>query len=560
VVSVVVASIGRPSVGETLRSIGEAVRSAGVVAETILVWQSTDPYPALQGRGQVVEAFPVGLSYARNRGIEASSGEIVAFIDDDEVADRSWIEGLLKTLSQPPYPAAVCGAILPLDDRGHAHVRSAGAHVRVFRGRGTAPWYVGAGGNMAIRRDRLELLRGFNLSFGLGSHGLSAEDTDIVVRLLRAGETVVWTPNAPVYHPTKTTEERLQTRYPYGYGLARLVRRHRAPELLAQYTKGFLAAAAASRRDVRLRRELLASGGGFLAGLLRGAPGAPPKRFLERMPDELWQTLDLDGIVPLRAGYRPDPHVVYRAGDDIVHLYVNPGERLRQALQARDAIRRDVQVGVPAPLAVVEGIDSLWVLEERLPGQPPPLRRADEWFTRGAEWAVELAGPPGRALRQTGWWAGRRSEVEEAAPAELRDRVACALEEIGDLPSRHLHGDLSRKNLLLASERVGAVDWETCRVEGPPGLDLLFLALTAQRSGPDEKVPAALLAGRDPSFGPVRALLRRAGVPDGRQRAALLVALAVWAADERRRHAQLGTYDTTPIFGRLLAKWDHAVL
>lgn len=37
-----------------------------------------------------------GLSYARNLGINASRGEIVAFIDDDAVADESWLNGLIE--------------------------------------------------------------------------------------------------------------------------------------------------------------------------------------------------------------------------------------------------------------------------------------------------------------------------------------------------------------------------------------------------------------------------------------------------------------------------------
>ena len=33
-----------------------------------------------------------GLSFARNRGVEASLGEVVLFIDDDAVAEKSWLE------------------------------------------------------------------------------------------------------------------------------------------------------------------------------------------------------------------------------------------------------------------------------------------------------------------------------------------------------------------------------------------------------------------------------------------------------------------------------------
>ena len=46
-----------------------------------------------------------GLSGARNSGVVASSGEVVAFLDDDAFADPTWLEKLTKPLVDP----LVCG-------------------------------------------------------------------------------------------------------------------------------------------------------------------------------------------------------------------------------------------------------------------------------------------------------------------------------------------------------------------------------------------------------------------------------------------------------------------
>lgn len=62
--------------------------------------------PSNDETSQVLEKYPEiklikqeklnGLSFARNLGIQASDGEIVAFIDDDAVADENWIKYLVE--------------------------------------------------------------------------------------------------------------------------------------------------------------------------------------------------------------------------------------------------------------------------------------------------------------------------------------------------------------------------------------------------------------------------------------------------------------------------------
>jgi len=60
----------------------------------------------------VLNEGPRGLSETRNVGVRSSTGEIVAFIDDDAMADRSWLEDLTKHFSDP-LVAAVGGTVMP---------------------------------------------------------------------------------------------------------------------------------------------------------------------------------------------------------------------------------------------------------------------------------------------------------------------------------------------------------------------------------------------------------------------------------------------------------------
>ena len=55
-----------------------------------------------------------GLSLARNMGIAHSKGEIVAYIDDDAIASKNWLENIVKAFSMDPEIAAVGGKINPL--------------------------------------------------------------------------------------------------------------------------------------------------------------------------------------------------------------------------------------------------------------------------------------------------------------------------------------------------------------------------------------------------------------------------------------------------------------
>jgi GT2 family glycosyltransferase len=143
----------------------------------------------------------------------------------------------------------------------------------VYRGR-FLPWAVGSGANTAVRRDWLERIGGFNERLGAGSGGQSAEDVDLLYRLLRAGATVRYEPDAIVYHERTDATERRATSWRYGFGLGTFC------GLSARQRDGYatwmfagwcldrgraLAAACVRRRWWRVPEELL-----MLCGATRG--------------------------------------------------------------------------------------------------------------------------------------------------------------------------------------------------------------------------------------------------------------------------------------------------
>jgi glycosyl transferase family 2 len=548
--SVVICTLGEERVVETVESVAESAPAADADLETIVVWQSAEPAPRLGG-AVVLNVFPAGLAYARNRGLVAAQGKLVAFVDDDEVVDPAWARGLLDAFSRPEAPVGVFGPIAPRDERGLPYCRyDGGGSFRTIEP-GTSPWRVGSGGNMAFRRDALLAVGGFDPLFGAGSVSRSAEETELIQRLLLSGRMLAWSPAPVVYRPTKTDAERLSSRSQNAYGVGKVIRRHRSPVLAARYGSEIARAlmSSARARDGRRLREARATLRGFGSGAAFRASVASPLAVLARAPEPVAAVLEGTTAEPMEPSFRPDPHFLYRVGgDQILHVYVNPPARFGAGLAVRDRLARP---GIPRVIAAGEDVDAHWVLEELLTGRAPQPDRVAEWFPRVAEWVLALGPGTGIAVREGGWWAGEAPRARATASGSLRAAVETALEAVGALRAQPVHGDVQRKNVLLG-ESVGVIDWEDPQEDGPPGLDLLFLAAMARGDSPDVQLLRDLWQGRDPDWAPLRALLRRAGVGDDLVRPLLLVVLAVWAANEAARADLPGLPRADPIYRRLL--------
>lgn len=174
-------------------------------------------------------------SAARNAGLFAASAGLVAFIDDDCVADRRWLAALMSEYTGGEEGVvAVTGRVLPLFTEGRQVASSSRSSTmrRVFRAadggvrRGEwAPWDVGTGANILASRAILTSIGGFDTRLGPGSKAYAAEDIDLLYRLTRAGA-VVYQPDAVVYHPAEQSRSRLRSRYRYGTGMGFMLGRH----------------------------------------------------------------------------------------------------------------------------------------------------------------------------------------------------------------------------------------------------------------------------------------------------------------------------------------------
>jgi glycosyltransferase involved in cell wall biosynthesis len=163
----------------------------------------------------VIEPRP-GLSWARNRAIDASEGEVIAWVDDDERCDRWWTTELARGFVEVPEAGVVTGIMIPgeLATKSQAWFEE---YSGVGRGRGftravfspetarrQSPLYplppFGTGGNMAFRRDVLKQIGGFDCALGAGTVACGGEDTAALSAVLFTGGTIVYQPTAVVHH------------------------------------------------------------------------------------------------------------------------------------------------------------------------------------------------------------------------------------------------------------------------------------------------------------------------------------------------------------------------
>lgn len=159
-----------------------------------------------------------GLSDARNSGIRAATGDVVAFLDDDARAEPGWVEHLASAYRDPEVHGAG-GPVRPLFESGRPGWLPeefdwvVGCSYRGQRqDRGGVRNLIGA--NMSFRRRSLERTDGFGTGLGRrGDNGLGCEETDLCIRLGGSADTtrILFEPGARVGH--HVPRERLTLSY-----------------------------------------------------------------------------------------------------------------------------------------------------------------------------------------------------------------------------------------------------------------------------------------------------------------------------------------------------------
>ena len=147
----------------------------------------------------------VGYSAPRNCGWKNATGNIIAYIDDDEIAATDWLESIEKTFQKEEKPDIVGGIYLIKYDETPPDwfIESMGGTDK-NRQKGILnqrkDCYL-AGGNIAFKKEVLEKLNGFSDDFNMKNVFLMVgEDTDICQRAVKAGFRLYYNPQIVIYH------------------------------------------------------------------------------------------------------------------------------------------------------------------------------------------------------------------------------------------------------------------------------------------------------------------------------------------------------------------------
>ena len=277
-----------------------------------------DPQPAR--RAVVPNAHARGLSGGRNTALELVTGDVVAFLDDDAVAEPGWLAALLAPYADGAV-VGVGGAARPVWPSAGSDGRPLMYPAASAADRGEFDWVVGCsyrgmpsrttpirnlmGCNMSFRRSVFSRVGGFTDGLGrVGKIPLGCEETEFCIRVRQSDPAleIIFEPAAMVRH--RVSADRVRWRYLlrrcYAEGLSkvavsRLVGQEAALASERRYVRQVLPAAVAREAGAALRGRragfagVAAIGAGLVAtacGYLRGAWGraGTPARGGDREP------------------------------------------------------------------------------------------------------------------------------------------------------------------------------------------------------------------------------------------------------------------------------------
>jgi O-antigen biosynthesis protein len=163
-------------------------------------------------RVRVIDIPNGGLSAARNVGLAAATGEIVAYTDADTRVDRDWLTFLVQPFLRSDVVGSGGPNVVPADDPPIAQciARAPGGPTHVLLDDRTAEHVPGC--NMAFRRDALLAIGGFNPIYLR-----AGDDVDVCWRLQSRGWKLGFAAAALVWHHHRSSVK-AYWRQQVGYG------------------------------------------------------------------------------------------------------------------------------------------------------------------------------------------------------------------------------------------------------------------------------------------------------------------------------------------------------
>lgn len=185
-------------------------------------------YPAVQFN-YCVEVNQ-GLSYARNRGIKESQGDILVYVDDDALVNDKYLQTYSDFFEKNPAAVAAGGPILPVYETEEptwmSHYTRQLITGRLYLGESEREFPKNGfpgGGNAAYRKFVFDRIGLFNVELGRkGNSLIGAEEKDLFDKMTSLKMHFYYLPTAILYHiiPEKKLTPDYFNRLTYSIGVS----------------------------------------------------------------------------------------------------------------------------------------------------------------------------------------------------------------------------------------------------------------------------------------------------------------------------------------------------
>lgn len=167
----------------------------------------------------VVERETQGSYAARNRGIDAARGELIAFIDADMSAEPDWLERAIEAVESADADYLACEVELYPPTETESLVGKYNRLTDLDVGGLLTRLHFAPTCSLIVRRDLIDDLGGFDPRFR------SSGDLEFGNRVFESGRTLHYAPDLQLYHPERTSlRSVLQKSYRIGRGKVELHR------------------------------------------------------------------------------------------------------------------------------------------------------------------------------------------------------------------------------------------------------------------------------------------------------------------------------------------------
>jgi GT2 family glycosyltransferase len=215
VVSVVICTRNRGD--KIANAVGSVLANGYPVFDLVVIDQSTNeataealrPFLASDPRLRYVHTDMAGLSRAYNEGIRHTTGDVIAFTDDDCIVPANWVESWAKVFGDNEDVDLVYGQVMPLERRADDVALTPWQAItepeRLSRKDGFRVF--GMGANFAARRRLFDTIGGFDEVLGGGGPLRSSQDFDLAYRTYRAGSVILLSPDVTLLHDGRREAE-----------------------------------------------------------------------------------------------------------------------------------------------------------------------------------------------------------------------------------------------------------------------------------------------------------------------------------------------------------------